>query len=521
MDTYENTTCQQDVPAEQIPAAQPACVPVSQAQPVAPEAPQPAPQPAQPQPVWQPVQSRRESPYANSPYICQQPVYYQQPPKAPKQPKAAGKKGWKVVLCAVLALVILAGACVATAIVVNSNWQTRLQNMQAQYDQKLDDLQSKITDSGSTVIISGEPSPSGYYTPAQVYAMSVDGVVIINAKISYTEYGKTNVGVSTGSGFIISEDGYVVTNYHVVNGGTAITVGTNDGKEHPAKLIGYDSTNDVALLKIMATGLNALPLGDSDAMIVGDQVAAVGNPLGELTSTLTVGYISAKERDVNTDGFAINMLQTDAAINSGNSGGPLLNMRGEVVGITTAKYSGTSSSGATIEGVGFAIPINDVSDLISDLMTYGYVNSAYLGVSVSDVDPDAAAYFGSPRGAYVEEVVEGFCAKNAGVRVKDIIVALGEYKIETVNDLTRVLRKFAPGETTTITVYRSGTEHVLQIVLDEKPKTTEEQPQQAEPTEPSEETQQGWYDYLKPYFDESMGKSYDEWFEEFMKRFGY
>ena len=188
--------------------------------------------------------------------------------------------------------------------------------------------------------------------------------------------GQNGISVSTGSGFIVTKDGYVVTNQHVVDGKGSITVITTDGTEYPAVLVGADEANDVALLKVDALNLRPVTLGSSAELIVGDQVAAIGNPLGTLTSTLTVGYVSAKERDVTTDGFAINMLQTDAAINSGNSGGPLFNMRGEVVGITTAKYSGTSASGASIEGVGFAIPIDDVMDILPDLANYGYVNSS-------------------------------------------------------------------------------------------------------------------------------------------------
>ena len=525
MDTYENIVpgeqeAQQPVepavPAQDVPEQ-----PVVQAD-AAPAQGYYNPQPQQPwsAPAWQAPAQRRPSPYANSPYI-HQPVYRSEPVKPAKQPKAGKGKAWKAVLCAILALAVLAGCCAVTAIAVGSSWEARVSDLQKQYNDKLSDLESKLGSGGNTVVISGEVSQGTGYTPAQVYAMSVDGVVIINTKVSYTEYGQTSVGISTGSGFVISGDGYVVTNYHVVESGESITVGTNDGAEYAAELIGYDDTNDVALLKVQATGLHYLPLGDSDALIVGDQVAAVGNPLGELTSTLTVGYISAKERDVNTDGFAINMLQTDAAINSGNSGGPLLNMRGEVIGITTAKYSGTSSSGATIEGVGFAIPINDVVDLLSDLMTYGYVNSGYLGVTVSDMDPEAAAYYGMPRGARVEDVVAGYAAQRAGVQAKDIIIALGDYEIETVSELTRTLRKFAPGQTTTITVYRGGRELVLTITLDEKPTAAAGQtPHQGGSKGPTDDEWAYWYEYLKPFFDDSKGQTYDEWFKQFKEHFG-
>ena len=516
-------------PAEPVQAGE---VPV---QPVYPSEPAQAAEAAPQQPACEAPAPRPRSPYANSPYVHSPYVHQQahRPQAAPapkKQTSGSGKTG-KAILCAVLACVLLVGCCTATAFAVNSSWNARYSDLQKQYDQKLADLESKFSSGANTVVISGTAPQGEGYTPAQVYAMSVDGVVIINAKVTYVQNGKSSTGMSTGTGFIISEDGYVVTNYHVVQGGTSITVGTNDGMEHPAELIGYDDVNDVALLKVRATGLRALPIGDSDKLIVGDQVAAIGNPLGELTSTLTVGYISAKERDVNTDGFTVNMLQTDAAINSGNSGGPLLNMRGEVIGITTAKYSGTSSSGATIEGVGFAIPINDVVDLLNDLMAYGVVNSGYLGVSVSDVDPEAAAYYGVPRGARVEEVVPGYSADRAGLQLKDIIIALGEHQIRTVSELTRTLRKFAPGDTTTVTVFRSGKELVLTITLDEKPSdtstpTTPTTP--AMPTAPqesngipSEDSEWDmWYEYLKPFFDAGKGQTYDEWFNQFKDYFG-
>ena len=515
-------------PVQAAPVTEQPEAPSAQAEPAAASEPAQAAtpeQPAQEAPAPQPRSPYASSPYANSPYASspyvQQQACRPQAAPAPKKQRSGSGKAGKAVLCAVLVFILLVGCCVATAFAVNTSWNARYSELQQQYDQKFADLEGKLSSGTNTVVISGTAAQGEGYTPAQVYAMSVDGVVIINSKVTYTQYGQTGSSVSTGSGFVIREDGYVVTNYHVVKDSTSITVGTNDGMEHPAELIGYDDINDVALLKIRVTGLRALPIGDSDKLIVGDQVAAIGNPLGELTSTLTVGYVSAKERDVNTDGFTVNMLQTDAAINSGNSGGPLLNMQGQVIGITTAKYSGTSSSGATIEGVGFAIPINDVLDLLNDLMTYGVVNSGYLGVSVSDVDPEAASYYGLPRGARVEEVVPGYSADRAGLQLKDIIVALGEYEIRTVSELTRTLRKFAPGDTTTVTVYRSGKELVLTITLDEKPSADSTQPSQEESTMPDEQSDWDmWYEYLKPYFDSSKGQTYDEWFEQFKDYFG-
>ena len=421
------------------------------------EAPQPevaAPQESTPAEA---PKRKKVSPFEDSPYIS---YVAPQRPKAPQKPKKK-KALWKPLLTIFLAACLVVGTWAIATEVVDDKWEDRLDELEEQFDAKMASLEKKIEQTGDVVLMpssTGE-NQEGLYTPAQVYAANVKSVVMIYSRVN-------NQGVSTGSGFIITEDGYVVTNQHVIEGNGSITVVTTDGTEYPAVLVGAD---DVALLKVEAENLRPVKLGSSSDLIVGDQVAAIGNPLGELTSTLTVGYISAKERDVTTDGFAINMLQTDAAINSGNSGGPLFNMRGEVIGITTAKYSGTSSSGASIEGVGFAIPIDDVVDILTDLATYGQVTGGYLGVMVSDVNAEDANYFGIPVGAYVKEVTPGYAAQRAGLRAKDIIVELGGYEVRNVTSLTRALRHFKAGEETTIVVYRGGQRVSLTIVLDEKP----------------------------------------------------
>lgn len=314
-------------------------------------------------------------------------------------------------------------------------------------------------------------------------------------------------GTSAGSGFVLTKDGYIITNHHVIENATSVKVSTYDGTEYDAQIIGSDSTNDVAVLKVDAEDLSAVTIGSSDDLVVGDQVVAIGNPLGELTSTLTVGYVSAKDRDVTTEGTILNMIQTDAAINSGNSGGPLFNMKGEVVGITTAKYSGSSSSGASIEGIGFAIPIDDVMPLVDDLINYGYVNSAYLGVMVSNMDEETAAYYNLPIGVYVQEVTPGYAAEKAGVQAKDIIVALGDCNVSNTSDLTRLLRNYKAGDKTTLTVYRSGAKVVLDITLDEKPQTTAEENTQTPSTEnmPEEGNFEDWYNYFAPFFGNGNG----------------
>ena len=279
------------------------------------------------------------------------------------------------------------------------------------------------------------------------------GIVGISNESTYNFYGQVSETASSGTGFVISADGEILTNYHVVEGASTLTVTLSDGSKYPATVVGYEAESDVALLKIDAEGLTPLTLGDSDALTVGDEVAAIGNPLGELTYTMTVGYVSALERQINTDGTPINMMQVDAAINPGNSGGPLFNMAGQVIGITTAKYSGSTSSGATIEGIGFAIPINDVKEILDDLRENGAVlDRAYLGVRVSDVSEKDAENYNLPMGALVASVDKGSAADKAGIRKSDIIVGLGDSKIESLANLSTALRSYRAGDTATVTV---------------------------------------------------------------------
>ncbi len=452
---------------------------------------------------------RKESPFADSPYVTwdrggyrQNTSGWQQPP-APKakKPKRAKSGTWKKIVAAAAAVVILAGSCGLTALAVNSRWEKETARMQSAFDQKLDALEKQVSSlpsSGTSVSGSPVAAPEGGLTPSQVYAQNVKSVVAINNQATTNIYGQVTETASSGSGFILTEDGYIVTNYHVIAGASRLTVITADKTEYDATYVGGDESNDVALLKIDATGLPAVTIGSSDDLIVGDQVVAIGNPLGELTNTQTVGYVSAKDRDVATDGRVISMIQTDAAINPGNSGGPLFNMKGEVVGITTAKYSGTTSSGASIEGIGFAIPIDDVLPIIEDLQSYGYVTGAYLGVMVRDMDESTAKMFNLPMGAYVESVTEGYCAERAGVQAKDIIIGLGSTEIASRTDLTRALRKLEPGDTTTLTVYRSGQQLSLSITLDERPREDAEEPA-ANPSMPGGSIED-FYDFFDRYF---------------------
>ena len=396
-------------------------------------------------------------------------------PEEPEAPKRE-KKTPKGILAVVLAVALVITGCGVTAWLVNGYWQERFEEnnektlyaMQMLHNQ-IQDLQEQIKDNsftGNGNSVSGTPNvtPDGSLTPGQVYAQNVEAVVAISNQATTNIYGQITETASSGSGFIISSDGYVVTNYHVAEGATKLTVILHDKTEYTAKLVGYDAGNDVAVLKIEASGLPFVKLGSSADLIVGDQVVAIGNPLGELTNSLTVGYVSALERGVHTGGARINMIQTDAAINSGNSGGPLFNMKGEVVGITTAKYSGTSNSGATIEGISFAVPFDDVRKRVTDLMEYGYLRGAYLGITVAD-DP-------SGLGAQVREATAGYCAAKAGMLPGDIIQSLGGYPITCMNDLGRALEHFVAGDTVQVQVLRNGKQVLLELTLDERPKVT-------------------------------------------------
>lgn len=434
-------------------------------------------------------QPEKKSPYADSPYEC---AYTQ--PQAPEEPKPAKRKHRGRPL---LVLLLVVCACIVTAAVVTNIWENRLARMENAMDEKFDALEQLYSEQKQNNVQNQLPA-TGPMTPGQVYAQNVDAVVAVNTRI---ESGN-NYAEGSGSGFLISADGYVVTNYHVVEGAKQVTVIPHGAEEVTAKVVGTDATNDVALLKIEGENLPFVTLGSSDALAVGDQVVAIGNPLGELTATLTVGYVSAKDRIVNTDGTVINMLQTDAAINSGNSGGPLFDMNGKVVGITTAKYSGNSESGATIEGLGFALPMDDVAGILEDLKEFGYVTGAYLGVYVRDVDASAQSY-GLPAGVYIEEAIRGYCAQKAGIRTGDIIVNLGGYDVDSVTTLTRVLRRFEAGESVSVTVYRAGKQEYLTVVLDEKPVETEQTtPEETQPQYGDSQNGSGfpWFDFFAPFF---------------------
>ena len=250
------------------------------------------------------------------------------------------------------------------------------------------------------------------------------------------------------------------------NVNSTVGITTSDNTAYSASIVGYDESNDIAVLKIDATGLTPVVLGSSDDLYVGDEVMAIGNPLGELTFSLTVGYVSALDREVTlSSGTTMDLIQTDAAINSGNSGGALFNSYGEVVGITNAKYSSSSSSGsASIDNIGFAIPINHVKNIITSIIEKGYIVKPYIGVSVTTVSSEMVSY-GLPQGAAVKAVSENSPAAECGLKINDIITAINGEEITTSSELVKIVSASQPGDEMTLTVYRQGESEQLTLTL--------------------------------------------------------
>ena len=303
-------------------------------------------------------------------------------------------------------------------------------------------------------------------TDAEVYAAGVNSVVSINVTgTSGTNFfGQPVRTASAGSGFVLTKDGYIVTNYHVVKDGETVKVTMYNGDEYEAKYVGGDEDYDIAVIKVEAQDLQAVTLGDSSSLNVGDHVLAIGNPLGELTFSMNGGMVSCVNRAINVDGTPFNMIQTDASINPGNSGGPLFNQYGEVVGIVSAKYSSTGNE--SVEGLGFAIPINDVLAMIQDIMTNGYVtNKPYLGVTAGTMTEQMAAQYryDVTSGVFIYSVEEDGAAAKAGLKMGDVIVKVDDTDITSMEDLTVAKKQYSAGDTCTLTIYREGQETTVEL----------------------------------------------------------
>ena len=347
-------------------------------------------------------------------------------------------------------------------------------------------------------------------TDAEVYAAGVNSVVSINVTgTSGTNFfGQPVKTASAGSGFVLTKDGYIVTNYHVVKDADTVKVTMYNGDEYDAKYVGGDEDYDIAVIKVEATDLQPVTLGDSDKLNVGDHVLAVGNPLGELTFSMSGGMVSSVNRAINVSGTPFNMIQTDASINPGNSGGPMFNQYGEVVGIVSAKYSSYSNS--SVEGLGFAIPINDVFAMIQDIMTNGYItNKPYLGITRGSMTEQMAAQYryDIKEGVFVYSVEEGKAAEKAGLQMGDVITKVDDHDIKSMEDLTAVKKQYAAGDTSTLTIYRSGETMTVELTWDAVPA---DQQNEEETQSGSSNNNQSGNGYTNPYdiFDYFFGNRY-------------
>ena len=444
------------------------------------------PQPGQPDPSqtsWQPA-SRPEDPVSP-----EEPVDYTtgtchddpQPPKPEKGSfwKKAGTKVTALVLCCAL----IGGLCgFGGASLARRGGKATIQ------------------ESGRTASAVSVKSVDGQtlMTPAEVYASTVNSVVSINCSaVSTNIFGQKVQSASSGSGFVITQDGYIVTNQHVVSGASSVNVTLYNGDTYPATVVGGDSDYDVAVLKIEANGLQAVTLGKSADVNVGDTVMAIGNPLGELTFSMSQGLVSCCDRAINVDGTPFNMIQVDASINPGNSGGPLMNLYGEVVGIVSAKYS--SYSDTTVEGIGFAIPISDVQTIITDIMENGQVtDKAYMAIKAGSMTEQMAAQYNIDvtQGVFVYAVEKGGAGEKAGLQLGDVITKLNDTDITSMSDLSMAKKGFKAGDTVTLTVWRGGQEITLSLTFDQQPQTTGTEDDSPNQNQGQQDSYGDLYDYF-------------------------
>ncbi len=397
---------------------------------------------------------------------------FENEPEPPRLPAPKKKSGAGKVVALALVFSILGGALGSAgmyfALQETDFWNGGQEDpsyiFQAQWDRE--ELETITVGSGKVM------------TAAQVYAQNVNSTVGITTSVTTNFWGFPTTSAASGSGFILSKDGYILTNHHVIENSSAVTVSLYDGTTYDAKVVGYDAGNDIAVLKVEANDLTPVVLGDSDKLLVGDEVLAIGNPLGELTFSLTKGVVSAVDRRVTlSSGSTMNLIQTDCTINSGNSGGALFNMYGEVIGITNAKYSNNgASSEASIESIGFAIPVNHILSIVESIVEKGYVAKPYVGLQVTDVSSEAQGY-GLPMGAAVNAVTEGGPAADAGLRRNDIITAVNNNKIESADDLVQIVSDSNPDDKLVMTIWRQGQTTEITVTVRENIQSATQQEQ--------------------------------------------
>ena len=384
------------------------------------------------------------------------PQYYVPSEKKPKEKKSEARNGRILKLICVCLVCALVGGLVGGFV----SWSALKSRLPSASSDK------PIVPSVETKNVSNETA-----TANDIYSVGCRQTVGISLEVTSANiFGQTSSSAVAGTGFIITSDGYIMTNYHVIEpayeNNYKITVLFKDGTSYDASVTGFEEDSDVAVLKIDANDLSPVSIGNSDNIAVGDSVFAIGHPLGELDFSMTSGRVSALDRSITADrnSAPINMFQFDAAINSGNSGGPVFNESGEVIGIATAKVG---SSG--VEGLGFAIPINDAADIANELITKGYVSGkAYLGVDIDTRYTSVyAQYYNLPEGAYVYNVESGSCAEKCGLAAGDIITQMGDEPIGSYSDLNAAIKQFKSGESVEIVVYRANEYVTLTVTFDE------------------------------------------------------
>ncbi|MCR5576041.1 MAG: S1C family serine protease [Oscillospiraceae bacterium] len=402
------------------------------------------------------------------------PRYYVPPEKPQKETKKSSRRkgvglGAMIAACLICALLGGLGGGALVGTMMDARLDTLEENVSSLGTAGQKVQSAPVFSTGTTV---AAVSDGSVMSAGDIYDMACQQVVGVTTDVVYTNFfGMTSSAAVTGSGFIISEDGYILTNYHLVEdarkGSQDVNVILHDGSRHSAQIVGYEADNDVAVLKIEASGLNAAVIGDSDALRVGDAVYAVGNPLGELDFSMTSGHVSAKDRVIRTQTSpnGVSMFQVDTPINSGNSGGPIYNDQGQVVGIVTAKPADTG-----VDGIGFAIPINDAAAIAGDLVTKGYVTGkAHLGVTPRrDYNEIYAQYFGLPMGVYVDAVSAGSCAEKAGIEAGDIITRFDGVEVQSSDELRAAIKRHSAGDSVELEIYHADKSRTVTVVLDEE-----------------------------------------------------
>ena len=440
---------------------------------------------------YQPVRENQPTddyrPLEGSGYAA--PTRTPEPPVEEPPKKKLFQRTWARVTALLLAVAVVAGGCGFAGAALSGKSSSKTTVRQSARDAV--EVSIKRVD-GHTEM-----------SAAEVYAQAVNSVVSISSSTTTTNvFGQSVESASAGTGFVITADGYIVTNYHVVKGATAVTVTLYNGETYDATVVGGDSDYDVAVLKIEATGLQAVTLGSSTDLNVGDAVLAIGNPLGELTFSMSQGIVSCCDRAINVDGTPFKMIQVDASINPGNSGGPLMNLYGEVVGIVSAKYSSYAST--TVEGLGFAIPMDDVQTIITDIMENGQVtNKAYMAITAGTMTESMAAQYRMDitKGVFVFSTVPGGAGEKAGLKLGDVITKVNDTEITSMEELSGVKKNYRAGDTVTLTVYRDGEYFTTELTFDAQPETTgtEEQEQQNN-QQNGQQPPEGWEDFYNYFF---------------------